>query len=259
MTPSTPTPPGAYLALELELSVAISLFNYGHYIAAAMESVCQQTMAQAIELIVVDDASTDQSVEMVEQFCRDRAALIGRLGAFRLVRHEHNRGLAEARNTAFALANTPSVLVLDSDNRLLPQACSTLLAALRPAPPTIGAAYPLLVVEGHPRQRVANELPWNDQRLRQGNTVDALALVRREAWQQVGGFVHTPGGWEDFDFWCRFVEAGLSAIQVPQLLAVYRHHGDSMKNSETARREEELRHLLEERHPWLELTGPAAS
>ena len=150
------------------------------------------------------------------------------------------------------------MLVLDADNRLLPQACSTLLAALRPAPPTIGAAYPLLVVEGHPRQRVANELPWNDQRLRQGNTVDALALVRREAWQQVGGFVHTPGGWEDFDFWCRFVEAGLSAIQVPQLLAVYRHHGDSMKNSETARREEELRQLLQERHPWLELTGPAA-
>ena len=107
MTPSTPTTTGACLALELELSVAISLFNYGHYIAAAMESVCQQTIARGIELIVVDDASTDQSVAMVEQFCRDRAALIGRLGAFRLVRHEHNRGLAEARNTAFALANTP--------------------------------------------------------------------------------------------------------------------------------------------------------
>lgn len=259
MTPTTPTASGASHALELELTVAISLFNYGHYITAAMESVCHQTMAAGIELIVVDDASTDASVAMVEQFRWERAALIDRLGAFRLVCHDHNRGLAEARNTAFALATTPNVLVLDADNRLLPQACSSLLAALQAAPPSMGAAYPLLVVEGHPHQKVANELPWSDQWLRQGNTVDALALVRRDAWQQVGGFVHTPGGWEDYDFWCRFVEAGLGALQVPQLLAIYRHHGDSMKNSETAQREAELRQLLQSRHPWLQLTAPAAS
>jgi len=252
-TATTPTASGASLEPVLELTVAISLFNYGHYIAAAMESVCQQTMAQAIELIVVDDASKDQSVAMVEQFCRDRAALIGRLGAFRLVRHDHNRGLAEARNTAFALANTPSVLVLDADNRLLPQACSTLLAALRSAPPTIGAAYPLLVVEGHPRQRVANELPWNDQRLRQGNTVDALALVRREAWQQVGGFVHTPGGWEDFDFWCKLIETGHHGVLCPEVLATYQRHGKSMLQSQTNHQQRQLSRLLQHRHPWLQL------
>ena len=241
------------------LSVAISLFNYGHYIAAAIESVCRQTIAAAIELIVVDDASTDDSLAVVERFRREQAALVGRLAAFRLEHHPQNRGLAEARNTAFALARTPQVLVLDADNRLLPEACALLLAALEPAPASVGAAYPLLVVEGHPSQAIANELPWNPQRLRQGNTLDALALVRRSAWQQVGGFVHTPGGWEDYDFWCRFVEAGLSALQVPQLLAVYHHHGDSMKNSETAAREQELRALLQRRHPWLELTAPAAS
>ena len=55
---------------EPELSVAISLFNYGHFIAAALESVCRQTMAAAIELIVVDDASTDDSLAAVERFCR---------------------------------------------------------------------------------------------------------------------------------------------------------------------------------------------
>lgn len=244
---------------NLELSVAISLFNYGRFIARTIESVCQQTMAGEIELIVVDDASTDQSLAVVEQFQQNKAALISRLGAFRLVRHEQNRGLAEARNSAFNIATTPAVLVLDADNRLLPQACESLLAALRAAPPSAAAAYPLLVVEGHPHQFIANELPWDEQRLRQGNTVDALALVRREAWQQVGGFVHTPGGWEDFDFWCRFVEAGLSVIQVPKLLAVYHHHGDSMKNIETIQQEDELRQLLQRRHPWLQLTTPATS
>ena len=241
------------------LSVAISLYNYAHYIAAAMASVCRQTIAPVIELIVVDDASTDASVAAVERFQREQPELLGRLAAFRLERHPRNRGLAEARNTAFASANAAQVLVLDADNRLLPEACELLLAALETAPAEVGAAYPLLVVEGHPSQSIANELPWNPERLRQGNTLDALALVRVAAWRQVGGFVHTPGGWEDYDFWCRFVEAGLRAVQVPQLLAVYHHHGDSMKNSETAARESELRRLLQERHPWLALTAPAAS
>lgn len=235
------------------LSVAISLFNYGHYVRKALESVCQQTIAECIELIVVDDASTDDSAEIVEQFCSEQGGLRGQLAQFRLVRHNRNRGLAEARNTAFKLSTTPQTLILDADNRLMPDACACLLETLEHAPADVGAAYPLLAVEGHSKQAIANELPWNPQRLRQGNTVDAMALVRRSAWEQVGGFVHTPGGWEDFDFWCRFVEANLRAVQVPQLLAVYQHHGDSMKNSETVARENELRRLLQKRHPWLEL------
>lgn len=238
---------------ELKLSVAISLFNYGRYIAAAMASVCSQSIAGAIELIVVDDASTDDSLHQVECFQREQASLMARLGAFRCERHDHNRGLAEARNTAFAIASTPAVLVLDADNTLLSKAAACLLAALQNAPADVGAVYPILAVQGHPEQVLANELPWDPERFRSGNYVDALALVRRDAWRQVGGFHHTPGGWEDFDFWCRFVENGLRAQQVPNLLAIYRHHGDSMKNSETACRQRELRQLLQTRHPWLEL------
>lgn len=238
---------------SLRLTVAISLFNYGHYIAETLASVCRQSIAQAIELIVVDDASTDDSLHQLARFQAEHAALFTRLGAFRCERHPHNRGLAEARNTAFALASTPAVLVLDADNTLLPQAAACLEAALQAAPPDVGAVYPLLAVQGHPHQALANELPWDPQRFRRGNYLDALALVRREAWQRVGGFVHTPGGWEDFDFWYRFVEHGLSAQQLPKLLAIYRHHGDSMKNSETALRQQELRQLLQGRHPWLEL------
>jgi glycosyltransferase involved in cell wall biosynthesis len=239
-----------------QLTVAISLFNYGHYIERALASVCEQTIASVVELIVVDDASTDNSGDVLHRFQRNYASLIARLAGFHCEIHERNRGLAEARNTAFHLANASSVLVLDADNFLLPQACSCLLRSLEAAPQFVGAVYPILAVQGHPLQGLANELPWDPQRFRTGNYIDALALVRLEAWQSVGGFKHTPGGWEDFDFWCRFVEHGWSAQQVPKLLGVYQHHSDSMKNSETALRQVELCELLQRRHPWLELTTP---
>ena len=96
-------------------------------------------------------------------------------------------------------------------------------------------------------------MPWNPKGFISGNYIDAMALVRREAWQKVGGFQHTPGGWEDYDFWCRFVEYGIEARQVQKILAVYQHHMDSMKNSETNLCKEKLCKLLMKRHPWLKL------
>ena len=240
-------------------TVAISLFNYGNYIERAIMSVCEQTIASEIELIVVDDASTDNSVNIVRQFQLDNPSLIQRLAAFRCELHERNLGLAEARNTAFKLASADSVLVLDADNFLLPQACACLVNALTSAHDSVGAVYPILAVQGHSFQCLANELPWNTKRFLTGNYVDAFAVVRRDAWQSVGGFHHTPGGWEDFDFWCRFVEFGWSALQVPKFLGVYRHHGDSMKNTETELRHAELCQLLQQRHPWLELINPRST
>ena len=213
-----------------------------------------QTIASKTELIVVDDASTDDSLEVVRNFQCDNSAMISRLASFHCEVHARNRGLAEARNTAFHLARATNILVLDADNFLLPQACSCLLSAITSAPNSVGAVYPILAVQGHTHQSIANELPWDPQRFLTGNYIDAFALVRFEAWKRVGGFIHTPGGWEDFDFWCRFVECNLDAKQVPKLLGVYRHHLDSMKNTETKASQPELSRLLQQRYPWLELT-----
>jgi GT2 family glycosyltransferase len=80
-----------------------------------------------------------------------------------------------------------------------------------------------------------------------------MALIRREAWQQVGGYTHIEGGWEDFDFWCKLVEAGFHGVQCPQILAAYRSHGSSMTELSTTRRQRPLSITLQDRHPWLQL------
>ena len=94
---------------------------------------------------------------------------------------------------------------------------------------------------------------WQQEQLRAGNVVDAMALVRRSAWEAVGGYSHIPGGWEDFDFWCKLIETGHHGVLCPEVLATYQRHGESMLQSHTNHQQRQLSRLLQHRHPWLQL------
>jgi SAM-dependent methyltransferase len=92
------------------------------------------------------------------------------------------------------------------------------------------------------------------QRLVGSNYIDAMALVRTSAWAAAGGY--RPGvGWEDYDLWCRLAEAGRCGVQVPEDLALYRVHADSMLHTVTHRGDglEAARAGISEAHPWLRL------
>ena len=80
-----------------------------------------------------------------------------------------------------------------------------------------------------------------------------MALVRRSAWKSVNGYTHIEGGWEDFDFWCKLVDFGFYGIQCPYILANYRNHSSSMSKTQTNLNHRALSHLLQARHPWLNL------
>ena len=86
-----------------------------------------------------------------------------------------------------------------------------------------------------------------------GNHIDAMALVRRAAWEHVGGYTHIPEGWEDFDFWCCLIEAGWHGVCMPQVVCNYVVHSKSMLATNTNTNLRWLCRLLQQRHPWLEL------
>ena len=87
------------------LSVVVPVFNEGATIAHLLEQVLAQRPVQ--EVIVVDDASRDNSWELLQRFARDERV--------KLVRHERNRGKGAALHTGFAKASAPFVLVQDAD------------------------------------------------------------------------------------------------------------------------------------------------
>ncbi len=87
-------------------SIVIPLFNKQNYIAATLRSVLDQTDAD-FEVIIVDDASTDQSLKAIENFNDARISLIA---------HQRNLGLSAARNTGIRAAKSNYIAFLDADD-----------------------------------------------------------------------------------------------------------------------------------------------
>jgi glycosyltransferase involved in cell wall biosynthesis len=228
------------------VSVAVSLYDYAKFLPGCLDSVAAQTH-DALELIVVDDASTDESARVAHAWL---AAHAERFARVLLLRHRRNQGLAEARNTAFAAARGACVFVLDADNLLYPRAIARLHAALRDE--AFAAAYAQLEFFGAERGLGYADV-WERTLFLRENYVDAMALVRRRAWEAVGGYEHIDGGWEDYDFWCKFIDRGLAAAFVPQILCRYRVHENSMLRTEHQGQRRRLCVQMRLRHPWLEV------
>ena len=236
---------------EAQVTVVMTSFNYEQHILEALDSVRAQTL-QALDLAVVDDGSTDQSVPLVIEWARRYRDRFNRIRILRTVR---NAGLGGARNVVFDAAETPWLMTLDSDNRLLPDACATLLEALGQAP-RAAFAYPRIRQFGG-AELIMGEHPFDPARLRTGNYIDAMAMVAKWAWAAAGGYYvrRDAMGWEDFDLWLNLVELGQFGIAVPEILAEYRVHAGSMVNviTEQSDNKRAMVEFVEARHPWLAL------
>lgn len=233
---------------QADVTVIVPLHNYAQFVGEALDSVAAQTLGE-LDLIVVDDASTDDSLAVAEDWVRRHAARFNRV---LLLKHAENAGLGPARNSAIERAETPFVLPLDADDRLLPSACERLLRLLRQGQADF--AYPLIQCFGEDGSIIGKNA-YSAQSLVGGNCIAAIALIRKECWAAVGGYAAIDQGWEDFDFWCKFVEMGLWGEQVPEVLAEYRIHAASMTRRHTrlAQVQQSLQAVMQQRHPWLSL------
>jgi glycosyltransferase involved in cell wall biosynthesis len=199
------------------ISVLLPCFNHGAFIDDAVESVLGQTF-QDFEIIVVDDGSTDPPT----------VAKLSSLTAPRLrVLRTANRGLPAARNHAARHAFGAVFCALDADDRLAPTWFEKALGVLDEQPSVAFVSH-WLETFGDERWT------WTPERcdlpaLLARNAVNGAALVRREAFEAVGGYDESMReGCEDWDFWLRLVEAGRAGVIIPEVLFYYRRRADSM-------------------------------
>ena len=207
------------------VSVLLTVHNYADYVGAALRSVALCELP-GVEVVVVDDASTDESVASIREACVEHPWL-----PVTLVRCAVNRGLPAARNLAMEHARAELLFILDADNAVLPHGPGKLVEALDEHPE---AAFAYGIIESFDMNgplEVMSWHHWDPERLRYGNFIDAMAMIRRSALEAIGGYsteVAFAGGWEDFALWVAMADAGMSGVRVPDFVARYRVSPHSM-------------------------------
>jgi len=141
----------------MRVTIVIDNYNYAAFVAQAIESSLAQTHSD-VEVIVVDDGSTDESVDVIKRF-GDRITLIVK----------PNGGQGSAYNTGFAASSGDIVVFLDADDWLYPDAAERIAASWRSGVSKV--QFPLLMVD-RDGQSLGRQVPHHlhDQH--------ALALVR---------------------------------------------------------------------------------
>ena len=178
-------------------TVVIPTYNHGQWVSGAIESVLAQDY-EPIEIIVVDDGSSDGTRQVVERFGE----------AVRYVWQE-NRGLSAARNTGIQLAAGEYIGVLDADDFYESNFMSVLVSRLnaRPDAEAIYCGYRFVDAQNRPLPQVESRDVAPAalfQTLAEGNfLVPEAILVRRRCYAAVGPFDESLRAIEDMDMWLR--------------------------------------------------------
>jgi glycosyltransferase involved in cell wall biosynthesis len=202
------------------VSVVIPCHNYGRFLAEAIESALAQTHAP-LEIIVIDDGSTDDTRAVASRYASDVRLLT-----------QHNMGLVAVLNRGLREASGEYFVILSADDVLRPTYVEALLGALLREP---GTAYAYSAMEYFgSRSGVFRARPFSPAQLLAGNYVNATALTRRSDALDVGGFrPNLENAWEDWDFWLRLLHAGKYGVALDEPLLLYRRHDVTSRNPQT--------------------------
>jgi glycosyltransferase involved in cell wall biosynthesis len=229
------------------VSVCIPLYNYARFIEDALDSAQAQTLEE-LDLCVVDDASTDNSLVVACDWITRHHERFSRVS---VLKNRINCGPEIARNNAFQYCRTEFVFPLDADNILYPRCLSRCLSICVDGDSDL--AFPIIERFGEENGLMGVTL-WDPKPMQPGNLIDTMALIKKSAWRAVGGYKSVGSGWEDYDFWCKCFEKGFEGIQVPEILARYRVHSASRNSAfgASATKHQSIA-VIRERHPWLRI------
>lgn len=232
------------------ISVVIPAYDREQTIAAAVEGVLAQSYA-AIEVIVVDDGSRDDTVRIVEGMTDPR---------LRLLRHETNRGAGAARNTGVAAARGEWVAFQDSDDLWMPDKLDKQVVRLVAAGEGHVAVYCGMLIEDDATPAAAPRyLPGPDIVPREGDIMPALLrrsfvstqtlMARRDVLSAIGGFDPEMPALIDWECMLRLAQHGHVAL-VDEALVHQRFSGNSITRSADKRLRARLR-VLDKHHELL--------
>ena len=230
---------------ERLVTVLITVYNGAPYLAEAIESVLAQSYTP-VELIVVDDGSTDGSAEIAQSY-----------GSALLLARQENAGPGAARNHAVGLASGHYYAFLDADDRFVPDKLQRQMEILD-AQPDVDMVF------GHITEFVSPEIDESARKLLREPVHDApwrmtnLMLVRREAYDRVGPYSDTLRVGIGVEWYARAVDSGLKEAVPPFLVLERRLHTSNNGILQRDARHQYLHVLKESLDRKRERTDPSA-
>jgi glycosyltransferase involved in cell wall biosynthesis len=236
------------LVVQPLVSILINNYNYGHYLAEAIDSALAQTYPQ-VEVIVVDDGSTDDSAAIIAGY-GDRIQAI----------YQANQGQASAFNAGFARSRGELICFLDADDIFLPDKVATIVAAFAVSPLIGWCFHPqVLFQQGEPRPTpvapapvpiVQRDLVALMQRGKLGDPFDfpipatSAMSFHRQLLQTILPMPQGPGISLN-DSYIKFVALGVSpGVTMNQALTLQRIHADNAFTLKDDRRQIAQIHVL---------------
>ncbi|MEU6867453.1 glycosyltransferase family A protein [Streptomyces sp. NPDC046876] len=226
------------------VSVVIPCHDYGRYLPEAVSSVISQTFRDW-EIVIVDDGSTDNSVDVAE-------ALIAHHPDRRIrLLQQANAGVSAARNTGIEASAGRYILPLDADDVIAATMLEKTVAVLDSDPGVAIASTDVFAFTDDDLPPQAMPFPaYSRELLLQRLIMFYCSLFRREAWQTVGGYNEGMRAGEDWDFWIGCVEHGFDAHHIHEPLFGARNK-DTGLHVEAAENDLAIRARIVANHPGL--------
>ena len=229
------------------ISIVIPVYNTAKYVRKSIESAFAQTYSP-IEVIAVDDGSTDNTLEVLESY-GDRIQIL----------RQENQGCAGARNAGNAIARGEFVAALDSDDVWLPDKLERQMALIKQCP-----TLDLVFGKGKAMDETGNDLgiplptvipdslqlrqATEDGYVLEGNWFAVLAnvnfiphcsvLIRLSALQAVGGYDPEHRYSQDYHLWCRIAARGCRFGFIDRLTFYYRCHTGQVTHDRSSHQED---------------------
>ncbi len=223
------------------ISVIIPCFNDGKYLPETISKLKMQS-TPADEIIIVNDGSTD-------------AATIGILAQIEQdplikVLHKENGRMSAARNYGVAHAKGDIIVALDADDFFDPSFFEKGIKVLENEPAT-GVVTSYIQYFGNKTGK-AKPRGGNAFNFLFSNQCPACAMVRRSAWDQIGGYDESMKlGYEDWEFYIRMTKANWNVHLIPEFLLHYRQTNKStLANDTHPNRKQIIEYIIEKHKDW---------
>ena len=219
----------------MKTSVVITCYNYGHFIAEAIESVLQQTLSD-VEILIIDDGSTDNSGEIAQRYLVD-----SRVHYFR----QDNGGQAKAKNAGIRHSTGEFIAFLDADDRWTPDKLQKQVVLFQDS--QVGVVFSRAKYIDKDGDEISFKLTGRWLQPKRGKVTEELfmdnfvpfssSIVRKECFDRFGTFDETLKMGIDWDLWLR-ISTGYHFNFVDEPLLEYRmgHSGQMSKNMEERQR-----------------------